>query len=552
MNRETELHFSGIPSIHKPRSKMVIPHDLLTSWDAGECVILYNDTDILPGDTVKMKMSTVMRMSTPLYPIFGNIVADIMWFFVPHRLIWEHWKEFWGENPNSWYQQQEYTVPQIITTDDHKFAPKSIGDYMEDPTDIAGLSVSALPYRAYVKIWNDWFRSESLQQESGNTMDDQDRQASGITQDPAIYAFRGGTKLLKASKLPDVFTSALPSPQKGPDITIPLGSWAPVYTRTENHKASFDNVYKNVQWEVGNQTTGLHDYTIGNIINGVGEGLAKTTAETGGTATAYPINLWTDLTNATAATINSLRTAFAIQQFYEAQARGGSRYIEFIRNVFGVTSPDGRLQRSEYLGGKRIPVNIQTVLKTGSTDETAPLGMTGAYSHTADADEYFTHSFTEHGTLMCILVTRYYHSYNQGIPKGHLRKKWTDFYNPYFANLGEQPIYNKEIMATGTSTDDEVFGYQEAWANGYRYHPNTVTGAMRTTYAQGLDNWHLADNYNSVPALGSEWISEDKANINRTLAVSSEIENQFFGDFYFRPVYTRVMPLYSVPGLTSL
>lgn len=559
MNRETELHFSGIPTIHRPRSKMVIPNDLLTSFDAAQCVPIYCDPDILPGDTVKMKMASVVRMATPLYPIFGNIVMDIMFFFIPHRLVWDHWREFWGENKNTWYQQTEYLVPHIKTDANHKFVPKSLGDYLGDPVGIAGISVNALPYRAYVKVWNDWFRSESLQQEAAMITTDTDVDAyQGLTT-PNLFAYRGGG-LLNANKLMDYFTGALPAPQKGPDVTIPLGSWAPVVTRTnditENYYPSgianslnMKPLAPTVTFTEGN----LYNITgkaISNSKLSIGEGPTGTTGDSPNGL--YPSNLWSDLSNATSATINSLRTAFAIQRFYEAQARGGSRYIEFIRNIFGVTSPDGRLQRSEYLGGKRVPINIQTVLKTGSTDETAPLGMTGAYSHTADADEYFTHSFTEHGTLLGIATIRYYHSYNQGIPRSHSRRKFTDFYVPQFANLGEMPVLVKELYATGTNEDEEVFGYQEAWAGGYRYHPNMVTGAMRTTYAQSLDNWHLADHYTDQPILGSSWIQEDKSNIDRTLAVTSDVENQFFGDFYFRPVYTRVMPLYSIPGLTSL
>ena len=262
----------------------------------------------------------------------------------------------------------------------------------------------------------------------------------------------------------------------------------------------------------------------------------------------FPANLWTNLSDATAATINDIRTAFQIQKFYEAQSMG-SRYIEFVKNIFGVTSPDARMQRSEYIGGKRLSLNIHTVLQTSSTDTTSPQGNTGAYSHTADSDTYFSHSFSEHGCLLGLITIRYYRSYNQGIPKGFLRKNWYDYYVPQFAMLGNQPIYNEEIYAQGTSTDKEVFGYQEAWANGYRYHNSTATGAMRTTYAQTLDSWHLADHYTAKPVLGSTWIQEDKSNIDRTLAVASTVENQFFGDFYFRPVYTRVMPLYSVPGL---
>lgn len=547
MNRETELHFSGVPSLHKPRSKMVIPNDLVTSMDAADVVPIFCDPDILPGDSISMKMASVIRMSTPLYPIFGNIVADIMWFFVPYRLVWDHWKEFWGENTNAWYQTTTYTVPQIQTLSTGGFGAKTLGDYLQMPTGINGLSVNALPFRSYVKIWNDWFRSESLQQEAPTITTD-----SNVSYN-ATYAYMGGA-LLKSNKLSDVYTRALPAPQKGPSVTLPLGTWSPVMTRLDNFvpeialtgnpaltwsktdNSDFASNFKGAMMMVGDP----------NISDSAGTVTYSTSNN--GTLSVYPNNLWADLSNATAATINDIRLAFQVQKFYEAQSMG-SRYIEFVKNIFGVTSPDARMQRSEYLGGKRIPLNIHTVLQTSSTDNTSPQGNTAAYSHTADADEYFTHSFTEHGCLMGLITIRYYRSYNQGIPKGFLRKNWYDYYVPQFAMLGNQKITNAEIYAQGTSTDNEVFGYQEAWANGYRYHNSTATGAMRTTYAQTLDSWHLADHYTQLPVLGSSWIAEDKANIDRTLAVGSNNENQFFGDFYFRPVYTRVMPLYSVPGL---
>lgn len=545
MNRETELHFSQVPTLKKPRSKMVIPNDYISSFSLGKCYPVFMDPDILPGDTVKMKLGSVIRMATPLYPIFGNIVADLLFFFVPYRLVWTHWREFWGENTNAWYNQTEYKVPEVIASHNDGFQAKSLADYMGLPTGVKNIKANNLPFRAYCKIWNDFYRSESLQQECPFSMDDQDR---GTNNDQLVKETQRGGDLLYANKLMDLFTGCLPAPQKGPDVMMPLGAWAPVTPRTDEHTNSFSQL----KWNVPNDlTTGIHGYGITSPVNGVAIGVGIQNATTGGTFTTAPNNLWTDLSLATSATINTIRTAISIQQFYEAQTNG-SRYIEFIKNIFGVTSPDGRMQRSEYLGGKRIPINVSTVLKTSSTDETSPLGQTGAYSHTADADEYFTHSFVEHGCLMGILTLRYYHSYNQGIPKGFTRTKWTHYYNPFFANLGNEPVYNKEIYAQGTNADNDVFGYQEAWANGYRYHPNMVTGAMRTTYAQSMDAWHLADNYASLPHLGSEWIKEDPTNLDRALAVTSQIEDQFFGDFYFRPVYTRVMPLYSMPGLERI
>ena len=527
---------------------MVIPNDLVTSMDAADVVPIFCDPDILPGDSITMRMASVIRMATPLYPIFGNIVADIMWFFIPYRLVWDHWREFWGENTNAWYQTTQYTVPQIMTFGTNGFEPKTLGDYLGMPVGIGGtenISVNALPFRCYVKVWNDWFRSEALQQEAPTITTD-----SNVNYN-ATYAYMGGA-LLKSNKLSDVYTRALPAPQKGPSVTLPLGTWSPVMTRADEFVPTGLTGNDVLQWKKTTNAnwTASNNWTIGITTTNGSDNAPTATRTSSATAqdSVYPANLWANLSSATSATINDIRTAFQIQKFYEAQSMG-SRYIEFVKNIFGVTSPDARMQRSEYLGGKRLSLNIHTVLQTSSTDTTSPQGNTGAYSHTADSDTYFSHSFSEHGCLLGLITIRYYRSYNQGIPKGFLRKNWYDYYVPQFAMLGNQPIYNEEIYAQGTSTDKEVFGYQEAWANGYRYHNSTATAAMRTTYTQTLDSWHLADHYTAKPVLGSTWIQEDKANIDRTLAVASTVENQFFGDFYFRPVYTRVMPLYSVPGL---
>lgn len=560
MNRETEIHYRELPDIHIPRSKFEREEDLITTMSAAKIYPIYTNSDILPGMTVNMKMSAVIRMMTPLYPTFGNASVDIMWFFIPHRLVWNHFKEMWGENTSAWYPQVEYTVPQIYTQGANVFGAKTLADYMGLPVGVENISVSALPFRAYVRVWNDWFRSTPLQQEAPMVTTDNNYVAK------QSETYKGGT-LLKANKYFDYFTSCLPSPQYGENVLLPLGTWAPVYPTDDEITTISGLGTKSIKfratgstynsWTAGSQydilgvgnTTGLESGD-SNLI-----GSANTSSSSMGSSTpVYPSNLWTDLSNATAASINQLRQSIAIQHFYEAQARGGGgRYVTFLRNIFGVVSDDARLQRSEYLGGKRIPLQIYTAIQSSSTDNSSPLGQTGAFSHTADSDEYFTKSFLEHGTLLGLAVIRYEHSYEQNVPRMWSRKHWYDFYVPQLANISEQAVLNKEIWASGVeATDNEVFGYQEPWAE-YRYGSgNKITGEMRSSYAQTLNSWHYGDNYNTTPTLGSSWIQEDETNIDRTLVVSSGLSDQFMANFYFKPTYVAPMPVYSTPGLTTI
>lgn len=552
MNRETELRFSQIPEIHKPRSKFKVEFSHLTTMNAADFVPIFCE-EILAGDTISLDMNAVIRMSTPLFPTMSNAVVDILFFYVPSRLLWNHWVNFWGENENAWYQSVEYAVPAIKTSDMLKFEHKSLADHLGLPCGIGGLQVNALPFRAYVKIWNDWMRDENLQQEAPMVTTDSDEYTDNR------YAYLGGA-MLKSNKLHDRMTSALPAPQKGNEVLLPLGSLAPVYSLSQNtpYKSTFPNgmtLDGEKFWGFGaGALENQKSYNLGLVTGNSGTNPTATlhrfeendAGDAG--ATLYIRNLWTDLSSATAATINELRQAFAIQRFYEAQARGGSRYIEFLKNIFGVTSPDARLQRSEFLGGKRIPLSIFQTVQTGATTETSPLGQTGAFSHTFDKNHYFTKSFTEGGYLLGMATIRYYHWYQQGIHKMFSRRKWTDFYIPQFANLGEEPIKMREIFATGTADDEAVFGYQERYAE-YRMRENMITGELNSTYNQSLDAWHYGDYYETAPTLGADWIKEDKNNIDRTLAVESVNADQFIADFYFDATYVRQMPMYSVPGL---
>lgn len=541
MNRESTSYFEELPEVHIPRSKIIKEHGLKTTWNVGDIVPIYLDS-VDPGTTVTMRMASVMRMQTPLFPTMDPLFTDIMFFAIPYRLCWEHWVNFWGENPNPWYPEVEYEVPQIktgSTPNENTFEAKSLADYLGFPVGVPNLSVSAIPFRSYVRVFNDWFRSTPLEQEAPNTTTDAD-----VTYD-STYAYKGGA-LLKANKMHDLFTSCLPSPMRGPEVSLPLGSWAPVQTRNITHETG-----PALTWQrVGGTAVG-GNYPIVATSGGATNVGASTMNP--GTASLTPTNLWADLGNATAATISALRSALAVAHFFEASARyGGGRYIEILKGIFGVDSPDARLQRTEYLGGTRIPHAMQTVVQTSSTNEVSPQGNTGAMSHTVTKDELFTKSFTEHTIILGVMVTRYKHSYSQGIPAMWSKKKLWDFYLPQMNGVSEVPVYNREIFAQGTNADDEVFGYQE-YGYAERYGSgDTVTAEMRPTYEQSLDAWHYGDYYESLPVLGSQWIKEDKSNVDRTLAVSSGLADQLFGDFYFKPTYVLPMPIYSLPGMDKI
>lgn len=537
MNRNTINHFSSVPTLDIKRSKLKRPHTHKTTFNTGELIPIYVDSDILPGDTVKMDMGMITRMSTPIYPVLDNAYMDLYWFFVPHRLVWNHWREFWGENRNThWEQTIEYEIPQIVAPTGG-WGKGSLADYMGIPTNKENISVNHLPFRAYCQIVNDWFRDQNLKDPCMINTDETTLTGKNAGNDyDYVTDIQLGAKPFKAAKFHDYFTSCLPEALKGPDVYVPLGDTAPVIGTEVQDNMTDPNLLGT------NLYTGYNGSS--NTIGGIDLKTGQLKLPTKGKSITFS----TDLSNAIGATINQLRQAFAIQRFYEAQARGGSRYVEFIKNIFGVTSPDGRQQRAEYLGGKRIHINMDQVLQTSSTDEKSPQGNTAAFSCTTDSSEMFTHSFTEHGTLMGLAVIRTNHTYQQGIERMWNRKKWTDFYLPQFANLGEQAVLNKEIYAQGTEVDDEAFGYQEAYAD-YRYKPDRVSGAFRSNYAQTLDSWHYADYYTNQPILSSDWIDETTANVDRTLAVQSSTEDQFLSDFYFNSIYTRPMPVYSVPGL---
>lgn len=543
MSRNVNSFFSENPaSLDISRSKFLRNQNIKTSFNAGELIPFYVD-EVLPGDTHSIDTSKVVRMSTLVAPVMDDLYADTYFFFVPDRLVWEHWKEFMGENTASaWIPQTSYSIPQVTAPANTGWSNGTIADYMGIPTDVPGISVSALPFRAYALICNEWFRDENLTDPIYISVGDATTTGSnGNTYRTDVP--KGGMPF-KVSKYHDYFTSALPAPQKGPDVPLPLGQTAQVYPGTTD----ITKTGAALRWKSATSSP-ITGQAIG-VYNA--SGIMATETLTGGSFShdvpIYPSNLYADLTTATGTSINQLRQAFQVQRMYEKDARGGTRYTEIIKSHFGVTSPDSRLQRPEYLGGSRIPVNIHQVVQNSATDQTSPQGNTAAYSLTIDSHSDFTKSFTEHGFIIGLLCVRYNHTYQQGIERFWSRTLREDFYFPVFANLGEQAIKNKEIYATGTSTDDQVFGYQEAWAE-YRYKPNRVSGELRSNYSSSLDLWHFGDYYASLPQLSDSWIREDASNVDRALAVTSAVSHQFIADIFVKNSSVRPMPLYSIPGL---
>lgn len=557
MNRNVESHFALNPTrLDLNRSRFDRSSSVKLSFNVGDVVPFYVD-EVLPGDSFQIRTSKVVRMQTLLTPLMDNIYLDTYFFFVPNRLTWEHWKQFNGENTESaWIPQTEYQVPQLMAPA-AGWSVGTIADYMGIPTGVENLSVNALPFRAYALIMNEWFRDQNLTDPLNIPVDDATVQ--GVNTGTYVSDVAKGGLPFKASKFHDYFTSCLPAPQKGPDVTIQTAQLGNAPVVPMNKPVPKDllnypyNVYipnGNSDFEAGYHAGSVHKNAFGGAYWLADTGNANLDPSIDNGVAGYPANLWAQFDNTVSvATINELRTAFQIQKLYERDARGGTRYIEILKSHFGVTSPDARLQRPEYLGGSRVPININQVIQQSSTAEgTTPLGDTAAYSLTTDVHGDFMKSFVEHGFVIGVMVARYDHTYQQGIERFWSRKSRFDYYWPVLANIGEQAVLNKEIYAQGTAQDNEVFGYQEAWAD-YRYKPNRVAGEMRSTYAQSLDVWHLGDDYSQLPKLSDSWIREDKANVNRVIAVSDQNANQLFADIYIQNRTTRPMPLYSIPGL---
>lgn len=544
--------FSQIPRAQISRSVFDRSHGWKSTFDSGYLVPFLVD-EVLPGDSFKVKFNFLARLSTPVVPTMDNLFLDTFYFFVPYRLLWKHWEQFNGQQdfPGA---STDYLVPQTSAPVEGGFPVGSLEDYFGLPTGVKGIKANELAARAYALIWNEWFRDENLQNPINLSSYAEISTASGLD-DVGLgdAGFSGYHKLLRRGKRHDYFTSALPWPQKGPGVELPLNGNAPIKTLA-NGVVFNGIVLPGTHNETGKDPT-LRYFNDGELRK-IGTRYESFTDSSplrwSGGYDGIDYETIADLSSVTAATINSLRQAFQLQKLYERDARGGTRYTEILRSHFGVVSPDSRLQRPEYLGGSESPVIINPVVQnsaTGSTGAETPQGNLAAYglASSTSAKHGFTKSFVEHGIIIGLLNVRADLTYQQGIPRMFSRRTRFDFYWPVLAHLGEQAILNKEIYAQGTAVDDNVFGYQERYAE-YRYFPSMITGKLRSTDPQSLDVWHLSQKFDSLPTLSSQFI-QDNPPVSRILAVQNE--PQFIIDSYIDMKCARPMPVYGVPGLVD-
>lgn len=561
--------FSDAPAMYMKRTKFDRSHVYKTTFNSGKLIPVFVD-EVLPGDTARMSVNYFARLATPIKPIMDNIYLDWFFFFVPNRLVWEHWQNFCFEQEDP-DDNTDYVIPTVSATgnSDNVYVG-SLWDYFGLPVNTSGnlSGISALPFRGVYLIWNEWFRDENLQKsvkiQKGDTNEVLN---SARSSEQPSWVFTSGTSIFPGLACPprgkrhDYFTSALPWTQKGPGVSIGLAGTAALVD--PKPVAGFFVAQANSDLGAAqlSEGGGVHNvYTGTGSLDYQGGGYDVTIAghaiKSAGTAQVVckPGSSWlskdayADLDSSSIFTINSLRTAFQMQKFYERLARGGSRYTEVLRSFFGVVSPDARLQRPEFLGSFTKMVNVNPIAQTSATDDTSPQGNLSAYGVTAAKFHGFTKSFVEHGYVFGFVCARADLTYQQGINKMWLRSTVYDFYWPTFAHLGEQAVELREIYAQGSEADTAVFGYQERYAE-YRYKPSQITGKFRSSVTGGnLDVWHLSQFFKNAPTLNEEFITENPP-IERIIAVPSEPE--FLLDIGFRYTTVRPMPMFGTPGLVD-
>lgn len=538
-------NFSNAPQVYQKRSRFDRSFVRKMTFDEGKLVPFFVD-EVLPGDTISLTVRDFCRLATPVAPFMDNLYIDKFFFFVPNRLVWEHWQNFCFEQEDP-ADSTDYVVPtcQLAGGTAGETGIDTLWDYFALPTGLTNaLNVNVLPFRMYYLIWNEWFRDENLQKSvkidksDTNAVFKQDRvadQPSWIFSSGTTYV--NGFALAPRGKRFDYFTSALPFQQKGPGVEISLSGDAPV-------KGLYLYGSGSTSGEVGYDSAG-NLLPIGSPVNTAYPYLLK--EHNGAVGLDNLPQVYADLNDLSAISISSLRTAFQMQKFYERLARGGSRYTEVLTSFFGVVSPDSRLQRPEYLGGSSKMININPVAQTSSTGDVTPQGNLAAYGVSASKYHAFTKSFVEHGYIIGLLEVRADLTYQQGINKMWLRSTVYDWYWPTFSHLSEQAILNAEIYAQGTEEDKDVFGYQERYAE-YRYHPSEICGHFRSTYTKPLDVWHLSQKFDSLPTLSDQFI-QDSPPVERVIAAKNY--PHFLIDIGFKYHTTRAMPMYGIPGLVD-
>lgn len=543
MNINANSYFSTEPSVHIQRSVFSRPSERTFTGDVGVLIPFYID-EVLPGSTVKIKTSKVIRLQTPLSPFMGNIVADFSWWYCPNNILWTHWNECMGENTASkWIPQQSYSTPKagFSNGSSYVFPKGSIADYLGLPTEFQTGAVNALPFRMYHKLWNEFWRDQNVQDPVLLSTGDSQ---SSWTDDITYYLYDRYVMPRPVNRFHDYFSSCTPGPQKSADVRIPSGlDLLQVGTTADTH-APISNprvaeIYQAIN--ASTATFGLYNNSNDARFNGASS-LQGYEME--------PLNLWAVLGDSAMGTINDLRLAFQIEKLYTRDMLAGSRYAEILAAHFGTVAPDATLYRPQYLGGNRVNINVSQVLNNAASSGEY-LGDLGAFSQTVDVHADFTHSFTQHGLIMGCMCLRYMHVYSQGREKIWDRSDRFSYYWPELAHISFQPVYKKELYGDATDPDyDDVFGYQEAWAE-YRYKPSYVAGEMRPGQSFSFDSWSLADYYSNCPTLSDSWLRESKSNVDRVLAVTSSAANQFWADIFIENISTLPMPVRSIPGLAD-